>query len=69
MRVIEFTELNAKISLDLRQKPEIELNLIKYGKSLYGLTQFYSNLNIAYKGFLTIKPEKYDDIKKTFKLY
>jgi hypothetical protein len=29
VRIIEFTNSNTKVSLDLRRKPNIELNLIK----------------------------------------
>lgn len=51
----EFTELNTKISLDLRKKPEIELKLVKKNKNISGFTKLYSNLNIAYNDFLPIK--------------
>jgi len=49
VRIIEFTNQNAKISLDLGKKPDIELNLLKNEMSLIGITQLYANLNHAYK--------------------
>ncbi len=64
VRIIEFTKMNTKISLDLRQKPQIELKLIKKDKNILGFTQFYTQLKCAYNDFLPIKQEKYDDIKK-----
>jgi hypothetical protein len=64
VRIIEFTNQNTKISLDLRKKPDIELNLLKNEISLIGITQLYTNLNNAYKDFLPIKQEKYNDIRK-----
>jgi hypothetical protein len=58
-----------KISLDLLQKPNIELNLLKTNSNISGITRKYLNLNLAYNHFLPIKQEKYENVKKSFKLY
>ncbi len=64
VRIIEFKNSSTKISLDLRQKPNIELNLLKTNSNISGITQKYFNLNPAYNDFLPIKQEKYEDVKK-----
>jgi uncharacterized HAD superfamily protein len=49
--------------LDLRQKPDIELNSIKNNSNILGITQKYSNLKAAYNDFIPINKEKFENIK------
>jgi hypothetical protein len=64
VRIIEFTNSNTKVSLDLRRKPDIELNLIKNNSNILDITQKYPNLKPVYNDFIPIKKEKFENIKK-----
>jgi hypothetical protein len=50
--------------LDLRQKPDIELNLIKNNSNILGITQKYSSLKPAINDFISSNKKKFENIKK-----
>jgi hypothetical protein len=52
-----------KVCLDLRKKPQIELNLTKLHQNLIGFNHLYPNLKHVYQDYIPIRKENTNILK------